>query len=246
MKITAVIPVRKGSRRLPDKNILPFGNSNLLINKIRQLKCISKIDNIIVSTDSEEMIEMAIKEGVNYQKRPDEYCDEKSKTFNEVVEYVAKSIDTNILIWAPCVCPLVTINSFNKAIDSFLNLNSKYDSVVSAMLFKEYLFDESKPINFSIENHVPSQKLPDWHLITNGFYIAKAEDMVNWKFVYGKNPKLIEISKLEAIDIDDKSDFEFAEFVYKKQMKTLTNARGGARCNLINLSFNNTNIMRAA
>ena len=136
-------------------------------------------------------------------------------------------IDTDILIWAPCVCPLVTINSFNKAIDSFLNLNSKYNSVVSAVLFKEYLFDEFKPINFSIEKHVPSQKLPDWHLITNGFYIARAKDMVDWKFVYGKNPKLIEISKFEAIDIDDKFDFEFAEFVYKKQMKIPASIGGG-------------------
>lgn len=35
MKYTAIIPVRAGLRRLPNKNILPFGDSNLLINKIR-------------------------------------------------------------------------------------------------------------------------------------------------------------------------------------------------------------------
>ena len=43
--IKAVIPVRKGSRRLPNKNILPFGDSNLLIHKIRDLKKINKIDD---------------------------------------------------------------------------------------------------------------------------------------------------------------------------------------------------------
>lgn len=214
--IKAVIPVRKGSRRLPNKNILPFGDSNLLIHKIRDLKKINKIDEIIVSTDSDEMIEMALKEGVGYQRRPDEYCDEKSKTFNEVVEYVASNTDTDILIWAPCVCPLVTIDSFNKAIDCFLNLDSQYDSVISAMLLKEYLFNDCGPINFSTEKHVPSQKLPNWHVITNGFYIANAKDMVDWKFVYGPKAMLIEISKIEAIDIDDKDDFEFAEYMYRK------------------------------
>ena len=45
-KITAVIPVRAGSRRLPNKNILPFANSNLLTNKIQQLKKVKAIDVI--------------------------------------------------------------------------------------------------------------------------------------------------------------------------------------------------------
>lgn len=214
--ITAVIPVRAGSRRLPNKNILPFANSNLLIHKIRQLKQVKEINKIVVSTDSEEMINMAIDEGVDYQKRPYEYCDEKSKTFNEVVEYIANTINTDILIWAPCVCPLVKSESISNALNQFLTCNNNYyDSIVSAMLLKEYIFDENGPINFSIENHVPSQKLPNWHMITNGFFIALAKDMANWKFVYGKKPYLYEITKFEAIDIDDKSDFIVAEQMYK-------------------------------
>ncbi len=216
--ITAVIPVRAGSRRLPNKNILPFGESNLLVHKIRELKKIKNIDKIVVSTDSDEMIKMAIEEGVEYQKRPYEYCDEQTKTFNEVVEYIANTIETDILIWAPCVCPLIKKESFEKAIEAFLNLDFNYDSVVSAMLVKEYIFDEKGPINFSIENHVPSQKLPDWHLIKNGFFIANAKDMAEWKFVYGKKPKLIEISKFESVDIDDKSDFDLASYIYKNNL----------------------------
>ncbi len=214
--IKAVIPVRAGSKRLANKNILPFGNTNLLTHKIMQLKKIKKIDQIIVSTDSDKMIDIAIKEGVLYQRRPNEYCDEKSKTFNEVVKYVANTINTDILIWAPVVCPLVKEESISEAVDKFLNLDSNYDSVVSALLFKSYLFDENGPINFSTKNHVPSQNLPNWHVIINGFFIAKAEDMVKWEFVYGKKPYLFEISKYEAVDIDDKYDFIIAEQIYEK------------------------------
>lgn len=214
-KITAVIPVRAGSRRLANKNILPFANSNLLVHKIRQLKQVKEIDEIIVSTDSNEMIEMAIAEGVNYQRRPDEYCDEKTKTFNEVVEYIANTVDTDILMWTPCVCPIVNADSYSKAVKTFLTKSDKYDSVVSALLLKEYIFDENGPVNFSIEHHVPSQKLPEWHIITNGFFIAKRKDMADWKFVYGKNPLLVEVSKFEAIDIDDASDFKLAEYIFK-------------------------------
>lgn len=219
MKVVAVIPVRAGSKRLPNKNILPFDGSNLLVHKIRQLKQVKEIDEIVVSTDSLEMIEMAKLENVSFQHRPYEYCDEKSKTFNEVVEYIASTIRADILIWAPCVCPIVSPNMYRRAIAEFLNLDKEYDSIASAMLLKEYVFAENKPVNFSIEHHVPSQKLPNWYLIKNGFFIANRTDMQKWKFVYGKNPKLLEISKLEAIDIDDEIDFELAKIVQEKLKK---------------------------
>jgi N-acylneuraminate cytidylyltransferase len=199
-KITAIIPVRAGSRRLPNKNILPFGDSNLLVHKIRQLKSVKYIDNIVVSTDSQEMIEMAKRENVDYQLRP--------------IEYIAKNIDTDILIWAPCVCPIVAPETYTSAIEKFLNLSPEYDGVVSAKLLKEYIYGENSPVNFTVAHHVPSQLLPNWHIIVNGFFIANKCDMINWKFVYGKKPYLYEVSKYEAIDIDDKLDFKFAQIAY--------------------------------
>jgi N-acylneuraminate cytidylyltransferase len=43
-KITAIIPVRAGSTRLKNKNIAPFAGTNLLVNKINQLKQVQEID----------------------------------------------------------------------------------------------------------------------------------------------------------------------------------------------------------
>lgn len=213
-KFLAIIPVRAGSRRLPNKNILPFGDSNLLVHKIRQLKKVVLIDEILVSSDSDEMLEMAISEGVCIQKRAPEYCDEKTKTFNEVVENIVSNTECDIVMWAPCVCPLTSIESYEKAIEMFNQkvLKEKtFDSVISGKLFKEYLFDENGPLNWNPEYHVPSQQLPEWKTIVNGFYIARREDMINWKFVYGKNPYVYILNKKEAVDIDDAEDFEVAK-----------------------------------
>jgi N-acylneuraminate cytidylyltransferase len=212
--IIAVIPVRAGSKRLPNKNILPFGSSNLLIHKIRQIKQVINIDKIIVSSDSDEMLDMAKEEGVFTHRRAIEFCDEKTKTFNEVVEHIASYISDGIMMWAPCVCPLTMPETYFNAVniykDIVLNKN-KYDSVVSAKIFKEYLFDDNGPKNFIPENHVPSQKLPEWKVIINGFYIAKTQDMSKWRFLYGKNPYLFILDKKQAVDIDDKEDFEVAK-----------------------------------
>lgn len=56
MKVTAVIPVRSGSQRVRDKNLRPFGDTNLMELKIKNLLQVPELDSIIVNTNSEEAI----------------------------------------------------------------------------------------------------------------------------------------------------------------------------------------------
>lgn len=125
-KITAVIPVRAGSKRLPNKNILPFGDSNLLIHKIRQLKQVKGLDTIVVSSDSPEMLNMAYSESAEgdgmpkivLHERPAEYCDDTTKPFKNIAE----NIEGDIILWAVCVCPLLSVQTYDKAIQTYLDL----------------------------------------------------------------------------------------------------------------------------
>ena len=107
MSVTAVIPVREGSRRLKNKNIAPFAGTNLLINKIEQLKKVPEIDNIVVSSDSELMLQMGESQGVMTHRRALEFCDEKTKTFGEVVAHICSNIPGDHIVWATCTAPLV-------------------------------------------------------------------------------------------------------------------------------------------
>ena len=67
--ITAIVPVRKGSQRVKNKNFKSFAGSNLLRIKLGVLKQVKTIDKIVVSTDSPEAIEIAKEFGVDYHKR---------------------------------------------------------------------------------------------------------------------------------------------------------------------------------
>ncbi len=221
MEITAVIPVRQGSKRVPNKNIRPFAGSSLLVEKIRQLHKVTRINHVLVSSDSKEMLEVARQEGCLVQPRPAEYCDEQTKTFNEVCQYVAQHAPGDLLIWAPCVCPNCDEKSFDRGLDDYFAHvdNGPFDSVVSCRLFKEYLFNEKGPMNYVTEKHVKSQDLPDWKVIVNGFYIASRDLMIQRRYFYGVKPYLSVLSKNEALDIDDTLDFEFAEFLYRKKQQ---------------------------
>jgi N-acylneuraminate cytidylyltransferase len=211
---TAVIPVRAGSRRLPNKNIVPFADSNLLIRKIRQLKLVPKIDEIVVTSDSEEMLQMARDEGVVAARRPDKYCDEKSTTFGDVVRYVCTQIESENIIWATCTAPLVTPQTYASAITEYEKnvLEEKaYDSLMSVEPFKRYIWDENGPLNYELGiKHVPSQQLPQLYYVTDGILIAPRIRMIEWSYFHGTNPYKFVLSKRESVDIDDALDLACA------------------------------------
>ncbi|MCL1989046.1 MAG: acylneuraminate cytidylyltransferase family protein, partial [Firmicutes bacterium] len=213
--VTALIPVRAGSNRLKNKNILPFGNSgeNLLTYKIDQLKKVKEISQIVVSSDSDEMLGMAIAKGAEIHKRADEYCDEKTRSFGEVVRHIAESIEGNHVLWATCTCPLISPQSYAKAIYSyFYALKSGNDSLVSFESVKRYTWDENGPINYELGlNHVPSQNLPSIYHPTFGITLAPRQKMIDWNYFHGVNPYRYMTSKIESVDIDDELDLAIAK-----------------------------------
>ena len=103
--ITAVVPVKGNSSRLPNKNILPFGESNLLQHKIEQLKQVKGLHEIIVSSDSDEMLAIGEKCGVKAIKRPIEYANE-SVPFGMFLEYLCDTIEGEHLLYACATSPL--------------------------------------------------------------------------------------------------------------------------------------------
>lgn len=214
---TAIIPVRAGSQRLKNKNILPFGDSNLLIHKIRQLKQVPEIDQIVVSSDSPEMLEMARSEGVGIHERPLPYADEKTKSFNEVVEHVASAVDGTYMLWTPCVCPIADGLLYSEILRFFkeeLVLSEKYDSLISVRALKEYIWSQQGPMNYNPSKHIPSQYLPDWVSMVNVLHIAPRKMAQQWRYLHGSRPYLYEVDKLAAIDIDDEYDLEMARAIY--------------------------------
>ena len=59
MSVVAIVPVRAGSQRVPKKGFRPFGDTTLIDLKLSTLTQVNKIDEIIVTTDSEEVLEIA-------------------------------------------------------------------------------------------------------------------------------------------------------------------------------------------
>jgi CMP-N,N'-diacetyllegionaminic acid synthase len=210
---TAIIPVRKGSRRLKNKNIASFSSSNLLEYKINQLKKVKYITKIVVSSDCDYMLSIAELCGVTAHKRSAEYCDEQTKTFSEVVEHICSEVDGEHVLWATCTSPLVEPNDYFDAIVCYLKqLKLGFDSLMSVEELKRYLWTETGPLNYKLgSGHVPSQELPPLYRVTDGILLAPRAKMIEWKYFHGVKPYKYVMDKRSSVDIDDKLDLECAK-----------------------------------
>lgn len=204
MSVTALIPVRAGSTRLKDKNISRFAGTNLLLHKIEQLKQVPLIDNIVVSSDSDKMLKMAADVGVKTQKRPSAYCDEKTKNFGDVVEWVCSNIEGDHILWATVTSPLTDSAIYQAAIEKYLEVLGEFDSLVTFEVFKHFLWDDNGPINYSTGIGFGGTKaLVELYKKTCGISIAPRNKMIEWRFDHGENPYKYILDKRSSVDIDD-------------------------------------------
>ena len=211
-KITAVIPVRKGSIRVKNKNMKPFGNTSLLELKIDLLKQVVGIGEIIVNSDSQEMLDVAKRKNVNTFLR-DEYFASSIVNNSEYFEHIAKITPADHIMYAPVTCPFVSKNTFEKCINIYQELE-EHDSLMTAFDVKHHMWLSGKPINYDPKNSPNSQDLPEILGVHYGASIISKKNCIENRNVIGKNPFFVKLNEIESIDIDTELEFKFAEYIY--------------------------------
>jgi CMP-N-acetylneuraminic acid synthetase len=158
--ITAVIPVRKNSQRVINKNLRLFNKKNLLIYKIEKLKQIKYIDQIIINTDSEEAIKIAKDLNVGFWRREDYYASSIC-TNSEFWSHIADTTDSKFIMFTNCTSPLVKIETYNNIFKKFEEIKNINDSLNTVTEEKNFLYMDNKAINFDPIKAPNSQDLPN-------------------------------------------------------------------------------------
>ena len=213
-KIIAMVPVRAGSTRVPNKNIRPFGDTNLLELKLKLLKKINEIFSIVVSTDCKHSADIAWKQGVEVHWRNKYYAGSKI-TNDKHWEHIAQSTPGKIVFLAQVTSPLLRIRTMQGALKKFLASN-EHDSINSVTPEKKFLWENGKPMNYDINLTPKSQDLPNVVSLNFAITVIKKEVMIKRRNVVGYKPTFFELDKTESLDIDDLIDFKLAELMYKE------------------------------
>ena len=214
-KMCAIIPVRAGSKRVPDKNIRPFANKNLLQIKIEHLKEAFDLKDIIVNTNCGIAAKIASDLGTTVMWRPSDLASD-TVSMSEVYKYLAETVHNHDhILFTHVTNPLCEGVEYKTARYLYENLTLGNDSFTTISYLKDFIYTpEAKPLNFDPLNKPRSQDLPKYFKLNHAISILPRELMISQKNIVGINPFFMEISDIAAMDIDTFLDFEVAEYVY--------------------------------
>lgn len=215
MKVKAMVAVRSGSVRVENKNLRPFAGSNLLEVKLQQLQRIPNLDGVVVNSNDDTMLDIAAQYGAVPVKR-DPYFASSQVSMSDVYQNMAEHFPGDVVVYANVTNPLLKDETIIQAIEEYKKFLRQYDSLNTAHLIKEFLFLDHKPMNYDLKNQPRSQDLPDIYALNFAINIISRDLMIACKNVVGNQPKIFGIDEVEATDIDNQVDFDFAEFLFQR------------------------------
>ncbi len=229
IKTIGIIPARKGSKGLPGKNIKNLCGKPLIAWTIENAINTNLIDEVVVSTDSAEIAEIANSYGANTPfLRPSEYATDNSTSFS-VVEHclrfyekeMNKSFDLVALLEP--TSPLRKPNDLNNMINFMKNNYDNFNAVVSIGEVRDhpaYMKElNSKGIISSlINNSTAKGRRQDEKEVFFPYgvcYLIKKNILLDKKTFYPEFTYGFKISKSQCIEIDTLIDFLCVETILK-------------------------------
>lgn len=224
----AIIPAKKNSTRIKNKNIKLFNGKPMIYWTIKVAFESKVFDKIIVSTDSEKIRQIAKKYGAEAPFIRPKHLTGDLMPIKPVICHAIKYLKKNN-IHAKNICCLFPASPFikKKNIQNGLNMidkNKKINFVFAAQLIEKkysrtfyFLKNRLNVSNKKFENY-NTQKIPKIFIDAGQFYWASKKNWFN-KTIFSKNSKFIKISTKESVDIDTDQDWKNAIKMGKKNKK---------------------------
>lgn len=206
MRIVALVPVKLNSQRLPHKNILPIAGHPLCWHICNTLKQVKGLDAVYVYC-SMPSVQDYIPKGIEFIQRPKRLDEDSVKGFDIYREFI-KGIDADVYVLAHTTSPFIKVSSCQNALDHIVD--GSHDSAFSAERIQTFAWYRGKPINYDMEDVPRTQDMDPIWVETSAFYMFKKEIFTVYNRRIGFNPYIQEVTGIEAIDIDEKKDYDLA------------------------------------
>lgn len=206
-KISAIVPIKLKSRRLPNKNFLSLGNQPLSRYIFDQLIKVERISEVFCYSSQPQIMPLYPNE-IRYLPRPT-WLDGDEVRANELFGYAIQKIDADIIVLCHATGPFIRSSSIEQGLEAVLS--GRYRCAFSASKHPTYAWFDGSPLNYEPEKMVQTQNLTPVYLETSGFYIFYREDYLQTNTRINGTPFIVEVDTKEAIDIDEPKDFNLAK-----------------------------------
>ena len=218
-KVTALLPMKGHSERVPGKNLKSFGGKPLFLAILETMLQSPHIDEVLINTDSEQIAEVATRHSsrVRIIWRPEEIQGD-TVSMNKIIEYDLNQSENQHFLQTHSTNPLLTVKTLNRAIETYFAHLQSHDSLFGVTRWQtRFYWADGRPVNHNPTELLRTQDLPIVYEENSNFYLfSKSAFLANDKKRIGLKPYLFEVDKLEALDIDEPPDFELAEILYLK------------------------------
>jgi CMP-N-acetylneuraminic acid synthetase len=230
MKNIIFIFARSGSKGIKNKNIKLFCGKPLLYWTIRQAKKIKNFHEIILSTDSKKIANIGKYYGAKvYFLRPSRLASDKSAewlSWKHAVKYLIniKKYKINKILVLPVTSPCRSVDDINGCINLFDT--GKYDSTMAIsrtslhpsfnMVKKKEKSNKIDLLANTSKKKFQRQQFSNTYKLTTVSIVTKPEIILNKKRLFDGSVGGHEIPEARAVDIDSINDFNYCEYLFKR------------------------------
>ncbi len=225
MSSVAIITARGGSKRVPGKNIKEFCGQPIIAYSIKAALDSGMFDEVMVSTDSEEIAAIAREYGANVPfyrsaKTSDDYATTADVLMEVIEEYKLRGREFDHMCCIYPTAPFITADKLRQAMTVMKEKDATMVMPVVAFSYPPqrcFVIDEEGMMGYKYKEYfrTRSQDLEKWYHDAGQFYMYNIERYLELKGVVTEGIRPIIVSELEVQDIDTEEDFRIAELKYK-------------------------------
>ena len=203
MKTLGLIPARGGSKGVPRKNIRTICGKPLIAWTIERAREAKRLDEVLVSTDDEEIADVARQYGSGVLMRPPELATDTAST-QDVMVHALQHVSADTIVLLQPTSPYRSEGLIDRCIEAFEA--GGYDSLATGFMcdYKEYG-----------KNTLPRQQIEGFFYDDGNVYVIRAANILAGDR-YGKKIGRYFTNRYENAEIDDAFDFWLLEQILKK------------------------------
>jgi len=221
MKLVALVPMRHHSQRVPGKNYRDLAGKPLYHHIIESLLAVPEINEIVVDTDSDPVMD-GLRDKfpqVRIIDRP-EHLRADDMSMNEILIHDTEQYPADFYIQTHSTNPLLKAETISDAIQAFNNNYPKLDSLFSVTRWQTRFYDkDGNAVNHNPRELIQTQDLPPMYEENSCIYIFTRENLIAKRHRISDHPLMFEIPRIEAVDIDEESDFQIANILMQMRME---------------------------
>ena len=220
--ITALVPMKGNSERVPGKNLRVLAGKPLLYWTLSALHRARRVERVVVDTDSDE-IEAAVLEhfpDTIVLRRPKYLQDANRVSGNDLIKWELSKVQGEHFGQFHVTSPLIEPLTIDRAVEAYFAGSEQYDSLMTVTEHHFWLFRaDGTPVNSDTRRLVRSQDLEPLYEDNNAAHLFSRASFAATGSRIGERPQLHQIPRIEAIDIDYEDDFAIADAVMRQRTR---------------------------